>query len=240
MIFADFCGPLITIKQGRRYVFAIIDSKTKYILLKAVNYQDEMTVVSIIRDDWILKFGVPRVLHTDRGRSFEGKKLLDLAKDCGFVMEYSSPYHHSSNGQIERQFRTIRDSIVLKLNEKEGHDWAEYLPKIEFMMNATYQRSLEMSPAEAVFGRKIRCENVNFERSNFAENPNMTLRRFGVGQKVLVKRNMTSKDEDRYERPGTIEERIHDRSYRIGLNNGRTITRNIEWLKPFKEGGCEK
>ena len=86
------------------------------------------------------------MLHTDRGRSFEGKKLLDLAKDCGF-----SPYHHSSNGQIERQFRTIRDSIVLKLNEKEGDDWSDYLPKIEFMMNATHQKTIEISPAEAVF-----------------------------------------------------------------------------------------
>ena len=53
---------------------------------------------------------------------------------------------------------------------------------------------LEISPTEAVFGRKIRCENVNFGRSKFAGNPNMTSRRFGVGQKVLVKRNMTSKD----------------------------------------------
>ena len=54
-----------------------------------------------------------------RGRSFEGKHLLDLVKDCDFVMEYSSSYHHSSNGQIERQFRTIKDTIVLKLNEKK-------------------------------------------------------------------------------------------------------------------------
>ena len=42
-------------------------------------------------------------------------------------------------------------------------------------MNATYQKTLEMSPAEAVFGRKILHENVNFGRSNFTENPNMTL-----------------------------------------------------------------
>ena len=69
-----------------------------------------------------------------------------------------------------------------------------------------------MSPAEAVFSKMIRCENVNFGKSNFAGNPNMTLRRFGVGQKVLIKRNMTSKDEDRYEGPGTIEERMYDRS----------------------------
>ena len=149
----------------------------------------------------------------------------------GFKMEYSSPYHHSSNSQIERQLRTIRDSIATKINEIKGKDWAKYLPEIEFMMNATYQKTLAMSPAEIVFGRKIYRENVNSTKLNFNENPDMTWRKFLVGQKVLVKKITTSKDEDRYEGPGTIEEKLHDRSYWIRMNNGRSIIRNVEWLK---------
>ena len=47
----------------------IKDGKIKYILLKAVNQQDEATFFRI------LKFGAPRILHTDRRRSFEGTKL---------------------------------------------------------------------------------------------------------------------------------------------------------------------
>ena len=161
VIFADFCGPLRITKHGRRYILAIIDSKTKYIVLKAVNHQDEVTTVNVLKYDWILKFGAPKVLHTDKGRSFEGKAMMNLAKECGFKMEYSSPYHHSSNGQIERQFRTIRDAIATKINEINRKDWAEYLPEIEFMMNATYQKTLAMSPAKIFFGKKIYRENVN-------------------------------------------------------------------------------
>ena len=41
VISMDFCGPFRTTKHGRKYIFAIIDCATKYILLRTVNNQDE-------------------------------------------------------------------------------------------------------------------------------------------------------------------------------------------------------
>jgi len=237
VIYADFCGPLRQTKFGRRYIFAIIDATSKYIVLKAVNNQDVATLIKILRDEWILRFGAPKILHTDRGKSFEGRALVGLANECGFKIEYSSPYHHSSNGQIERQFRTIRDAIVTKLREKNSKDWAEYLPEVEFMLNATYHKTLMRSPAEVVFGRKIYRENLREDSKEFNNKP-ITRRKFEKGQKVFLKKMLSNKDEDRYEGPGIIEDQIHERSYQILMKDGRQLIRNVEWLKPFEEGGC--
>ena len=190
-----------------------------------------------MRDEWILRFGAPKILHTDRGKSFEGRALVGLANECGFKIEYSSPYHHSSNGQIERQFRTIRDAIVTKLREKNSKDWAEYLPEVEFMLNATYHKALMRSPAEVVFGRKIYRENLKNDSTEFNNKP-ITRRKFEKGQKVFLKKMLSNKDEDRYEGPGIIEDQIHERSYQILTKDGRRLIRNVEWLKPFEEGGC--
>ena len=52
-------------------------------------------------------------------------------------MIYSSPYHHSANGLIERKFRTIRDYINASLKDKTGKNWADLLPEIEFVLNST-------------------------------------------------------------------------------------------------------
>ena len=85
--------------------------------MKAVNTQDELMLVETLKCDWIFKFGSPKVLHFDNGRSFVRKEMKKLSEVCGFELEFSSPYHHSGNGQIERQFRTVRDSLMKKLKD---------------------------------------------------------------------------------------------------------------------------
>ena len=235
IIFVDFCGPFTMTKFGRKYILAVIDSKSKYILLKAVNTQDELTLVNVLLYDWILKFGAPKILHSDCGKSFVGKEILKLSKQCGFDLEFSSPYHHSSNGQIERQLRAIRDSLITRMNDTKSTDWAKALPDVEYMMNATLQKTIGMSPAEAVFGRKLR--RINSSRSTAKFDEKATVRTFQVGEKVWVKKEMKNKEDDRFEGPATIEQRIHPRSYQIFFNDGRRIRRNVEWLKPFKTRG---
>ena len=62
-----------------------------------------------------------------------------------------------------------------------------------------------------------------------------TIRNFEIGGKVLIKKNNASKDEFRFIGPAIIIKKIHERSYELQLENGKTIIRNVEWLKPFKE-----
>ena len=59
-------------------------------------------------------------------------------------------------------------------------------------------------------------------------------RHFNIGKKVLVKKDAYAKDEDRYEGPGEIIEKRHDRSYTIKMRNGKIMTRNVEWLREYK------
>ena len=68
----------------------------------------------------------------DRGKSFESKLISELADRHKITIVFSSSYHHSSNEQVERQFRTIRDSIHISLQDKNFSDWTELLPEIEF------------------------------------------------------------------------------------------------------------
>ena len=234
VIFIDFCGPMKTTKNGRRYIMAIVDSSSKFVVLKAVNQQDEKTTVNILKNEWILKYGAPRIIHTDRGRTFEGAMIADLAKKCNIKMEFSSPYHHSSNGQIERQFRTIRDALSTKMQDGNANDWSELIPEVEFMINATYQKEIKMSPAERVFGRKLKRENFRPHIEDFETNDLKNIRKFNVGDRVLIRKANAEKQENRYEGPGKIIEKIHERSFKIEMENGARYIRNVEWLKPFK------
>ena len=155
-----------------------------------------------------------------------------LLENTNTKVIYSSPYHHATNGQIERQFRTIRDTIYLSVQDKSNGDWAEVVPDIEFMLNSTYQTTIEMTPAEAVFGRKIHRQWHGIAPEKVYES---TERNFEIGDQVLIKKNDVFKQDNRYFGPGVIEEKLHDRSYKIKVENSFYI-RNVEWLKSFKKG----
>ena len=240
-IYMDFCGPFKRNINGYQYVLAIVDQFSRYISLNAVASQDEKTVRRVILDRWIWKFGPPKEIHVDRGKSFESALFKDTVKRFKVEIIYSSPYHHNTNGIVERQFRTIRDAINIRMKDGNHRDWTEVLSEIEFMLNSTVQATTGVSPAEIIFGRRLRHWWKNNKETNGNEvnvEQNVETRRvFEVGDRVLIKKENISKEDDRYMGPAIVLKRNHERSYELQLEDGRTLIRNVEWLKPFKPRG---
>ena len=255
VISIDFCGPLRANIHGKKYILGIIDHCSRYVSLTAVVNQDEKTTANVLMKQWILKFGAPRVILLDCGKSFESKVIKELADRYHIKLQYSSPYHHSSNGLIERQFRTIRDFMSVSVKDRLRKDWVEILQEIEFTINSTIQQTIGKSPAEVVFGFKLTREWLPHSKtcqreSNIKEvqekqknvkyqDENRINREFNVGNEVLVKVDVRSKEQDRFIGPFKIIDKRHDRSYVLKDVGGKILTRNVEWLKPYKQGGCE-
>jgi len=137
-IYMDFCGPFRRTMNGYQYILAIIDQFSRYISLTAVAHQDEKTTRKVLLDKWIWKFGPPKKIHIDRGKSFESALFNETTKRFKTEIVYSSPYNHNINGIIERQFRTIRDAINIRLKDEMHRDWVEMLTEIEFMQQLEY------------------------------------------------------------------------------------------------------
>ena len=240
-IYIDFCGPFKRNVNGYQYILAIIDQFSRYISLNAVAHQDERTLRKILLDRWIYKYGPPKEIHVDRGKTFESELFKETLKKFKIEVFYSSPYHHNTNGIIERQFRTIRDALNIRIKDGTHRDWTEVLSEIEFMMNSTIQATTGISPAEIIYGRKLRHwwknkEDKGNQMGKEGKAPE-TRRIFKVGDQVLIKRENASKEDDRYIGPAMIIRRRHERSYELQLDNGKILIRNVEWLKPFKSRG---
>ena len=110
----------------------MIDRFSRYISLTAIAKQDEETVIKTIREKWILKFGAPKEIHADCGKVFDSRGMHKLAMESGIKIQFSSPYHHNTNGVVERQFRTMRDFINASLYGGRRIRWEELIPDIEF------------------------------------------------------------------------------------------------------------
>ena len=250
-IYMDFCGPMPII-NGKKYVLGIIDRFSRYVSLTAVNNQDETTTIETLQQKWIFRFGAPACIHVDHGKVFESRLFKDFAKSRLIKIAFSSPYHHSSNGIIERQFRTVRDALNATLKERKSKNWVELLPEIEFSMNASVQSTIGYSPAEVILGKRLTLDGSrHYELDNKKIIDEIkkiemgkpvtttTKRNFQIGDWVLVKIENRQKGSDRYEGPYEIISKEHDRCVKMRNKTGRIINRNIEWLKPFKEGGCK-
>lgn len=204
----------------------------------------------VIQDKWILKYGAPKEIHVDCGKSFESRILQDIAERSNIKIIFSSPYHHNTNGIVERQFRTIREYINATLKDKMKRNWAELLPEVEYTLNSTIQKTIGRTPAEIIFGRKINRlqwnSNGKVNRKEIIEELQEkqdmyekvgTKRKYNIGDKVMIKKEIRHKNDDKYEGPYMITEKIHDRSYRLKDQSGKTVIRNIEKIKSFKKRG---
>ena len=93
--------------QGSKYCLVISDYFTRWPEVFAVPDQKAVTVARVLVDGVITRHGVPEVLHSDRGGSFENEVIRELCKLLGMKKVKTKPYHPQSDGIVERLNRTL-------------------------------------------------------------------------------------------------------------------------------------
>ncbi|WVZ84760.1 hypothetical protein U9M48_031751 [Paspalum notatum var. saurae] len=90
-----------------------------------------------------------------KGSLFVSRFWEQLQTALGTKLIRSSAYHPQTSGQVERVNQILEDMLracALTYSTK----WDECLPLAEFAYNNSYQKSLEMAPFEALYGRQCR------------------------------------------------------------------------------------
>jgi transposase InsO family protein len=90
---------------------------------------------------------------SDRDPKFTSKFWRGLFKGFETKLNFSTTYHPKSDGKIERVNQVIKDMLRMYVMEKT-YRWGGYLHLVDFCYNNGYQASLNMSPFEALYGRK--------------------------------------------------------------------------------------
>jgi hypothetical protein len=70
-------------------------------------------------------------------------------------LNFSTAYHLQTDGQTER-INQILEDMLRACALQYGTSWDKSLPYAEFSYNNGYQKSLQMAPFEALYGRKYR------------------------------------------------------------------------------------
>ncbi|WVZ79414.1 hypothetical protein U9M48_026994 [Paspalum notatum var. saurae] len=141
---------------GYDSIWVIIDRFTKsahFLPVKTVyraNTYAELYIAKVVS-----LHGVPRTITSDRGSVFVSRFWEQLQNALGTKLIHSSAYHPQTSGQVERVNQIVEDMLracALTYSTK----WDECLPLAEFAYNNSYQKSLNMAPFEALYGRRCR------------------------------------------------------------------------------------
>ena len=150
-VYLDHVGKLPTAKyMGSKvsYLLTILDHATRFLVaIPLKTLEAEETVEKFIRM-FVLKYGIPSVIHTDNGRSFCSKLFADMCKTLGVVHTKTVPYNPQGNAYLERvhgQFKSIFRA--------ESSAWTEHVDLKTYMYNQARNRITGMVPFLLFFGR---------------------------------------------------------------------------------------
>lgn len=141
-------------KLGKRqeYLLIIVDMFSRWIELFVTTKEDAQTVVRILIQEIIPRWGCPLQINSDNGPAFVAKVCQDLVKTLKIEWKFHIPYHPQSSGIVERMNRTIKDKIR-KATGGTYANWKKVLPAVLAEVRMTPSKKTGYSPFEVLMGR---------------------------------------------------------------------------------------
>ena len=150
----DVVGPLPTSADGNRYSLCVQDRLSRWVLFTPMTNAGAEMTTRIFLKEWVVVFGPPRRLLTDRGTNFTSVYFEELAKFLGTKPTQTVAYRPQANGQNERTHRDLHQYLSLYVDQTKREHWDLLLKMASWAHNIAYHEALGASPYEVVFGIK--------------------------------------------------------------------------------------
>ncbi|KAI3811059.1 hypothetical protein L1987_20775 [Smallanthus sonchifolius] len=151
-----FITKLPRTSSGYDSIWVIIDRLTKSTHFLPI--REDFKVEKLARiyiDEIVSRHGVTVNIISDRDARFTSRFWQSLQKALGTRLDLSTAYHPQTDGQTEQTIQTLEDMLRACVIDFGGN-WDSHLSLIEFSYNNSYHTSINMSPFEALYGRKCR------------------------------------------------------------------------------------
>ena len=133
----------------------ITDAYSRWMEIHETNTSTSSATIELLRRSFA-SLGLPEVVVSDNATAFTStsSEFSDFLKRNGIRHILTPPYHPASNGSVERSVQTFKEGLK---RLKKG-SLNTRLMRFLFKYRITPHSSTGVSPAELMYGRKLRSQ----------------------------------------------------------------------------------
>ena len=109
---------------------------------------------SDVYDGFFALFGLPRQIHSDRGKNFKSKLFQELCDLTGVQKSHTTAFHPQCDGQVERLNRTLLQMLRTTVQDNP-HSWPQRLETLTAAYRMTVHKVTVVIPNMAMLGREV-------------------------------------------------------------------------------------
>ena len=160
----DTKGPINPRSHNKSYIHVIIDAFSHFVVTVPIKSNNAKTAIKTLLHHWIIKFGPPIYLVTDRGSEYVNKEIAHLLytiKKWQQMYTYGNSsfsetaYSPWTNGLVEEQNRNLGTHLRMFLHDTPK-DCAFEVHMYAYAHNSQPLSELSISPHEIVFHTRPR------------------------------------------------------------------------------------
>ena len=149
--------------KGYKYILTIVDHLSRYLVMIPLKNQKAATIAKKLNRHFISIYGVPQTILTDQGPNFMSNLFKELCNIYDINKLNTVPYWAQGNGRTEIVHKHIKKYLSYFVDKNQSN-WPELLPLIVASYNNLPHKTLNRSPYEIVFLKKMRTPfNVNIK-----------------------------------------------------------------------------
>ena len=153
VISIDMCGPFVESYAKNRYAFTIIDEYSRYPEIFPVADKSAETIIHILLDEIIPRYGCPLKVKSDNGLEFKNSALEYTLKALNIEHVYTTNYNPQQNGILERSHRVLNDAIAKQVSQ-DNRLWDVFINQTLSAMRCCKNESTGESPYYLLFKRE--------------------------------------------------------------------------------------
>lgn len=157
-IHIDHLGPFPKSSKGNAYVIAVVDSFSKYVVVKATRSTDTRGVVNLL-NEMTMFFGLPARIVSDRGTAFTSKQFNEYCQRNAIQHVKNAVRTPRANGQVERFNQMI--TTFLRTSNEDARKWDCDLRNFQWVVNSQVNRTIGCCPNEVIFRYRLRANGDN-------------------------------------------------------------------------------
>lgn len=201
----DVVGPYKESRNKNYYGLTIQDDLSKFIKFIPMPNKEMTTVAKSLVENWILNFGIPKIILSDNGSEFCNSLMSEISKLFGFKHITTSVAYPQSNGSVERAHARLNEYLrLIGKNLENNKNWDNHMKYASFCYNTTVHSTTGFTPHELLFGRKAnKPSEIDYEIIETINDYSEELQKNLIGMEVKAKNRLTQQKEKskiRYDR----------------------------------------